>query len=229
METVHLWKTQMANFIWLMKKQNQMHQKFWIGDSKILPLWTYQGMKGNSMKTLAQYPTIAKIILYASVTLKDSTLGESSPDNLDEVDSAEIAHGAKQTESQESKGPNISRKLKKDLSHDSTVRKSYRAGIFGTMGSNSSLDKDIQQEIGREPLSETGISDTVKRKLGFGKNSNKNGPSTGKKVFGNFLTVPGKKPLQVSCFTDTFLHLFQNNYIYPFKFIITLVSIIQIL
>ena len=133
-----------------------------------------------------------------AVTLKDSTLGESSPDNLDEVDSAEIAHGAKQTETQEAKRPNISRKLKKDLSHDSTVRKSYRAGIFGTMGSNSSLDKDIQQEIGREPLSETGISDTVKRKLSFGKNSNKNGPSTGKKVIGNFLTVPGKKPLQVS-------------------------------
>ena len=141
----------------------------------------------------------------ASVTLQDSTLGESSPDNLDEVDSAEIAHVAKQTETQESKGPNISRKLKKDLSHDSTVRKSYRAGIFGTMGSNSSLDKDIQQEIGREPLSETGISDTVKRKLSFGKNSNKNGPSTGKKVFGNFLTVPGKKPLQVSWLIDTFL------------------------
>ena len=134
----------------------------------------------------------------AAVTLQDSTLGESSPDNLDEVDSAEIAHGAKQAETQESKGPNISRKLKKDLSHDSTVRKSYRAGIFGTMGSNSSLDRDIQQEIGRDPLSETGISETVKRKLSYGTNSNKSKPSEGKKVFGNFLTVPGKKTLQVS-------------------------------
>ena len=134
----------------------------------------------------------------AKVTLQGSTLGESSPDNLDEVDSAETLHGTKQTKTQESKGPNTSRNLKKTLSHDSTTRKSYRAGIFETVGSNSSLDKDIQQEIGTEHLSETENSDTVKRKLSFETNSNKSRPSAGKKIFGNFLTVPGKKAVQVS-------------------------------
>ena len=134
----------------------------------------------------------------AKVTLQGSTLGESSPDNLDVVDSAETLRGTKQTKTQESNGANTSRNLEKTLSHDSTVRKSYRAGIFETVGSNSSLDKDIQQEISAEHLPKTENSDTVKRKLSFGTNSNKNRRSPGKKIFGNFLTVPGKKAVQVS-------------------------------
>ena len=135
----------------------------------------------------------------AIITLQDNTLDESSPDNLDEVKSA-VLTSAKEAKKQ---GSNISKKLKRSLSYDSTVRKSYRAGILETMGSNSSLDKDIQQEITTEQLDDKNLSGTTaKRKLSFG-DSKKRRLSAGKKLFGNFLTVPGRKPLQVSRFTAT--------------------------
>ena len=138
------------------------------GDNDIVDLTSETNPMEDKNKEQNNDPTL---ILY------DSTVTESSPDNMHEVVHPEDNNENKK---QETMNGNIQRKIKKSIAHDSTMRKSYRAGIINSIGSNSSLDKDIQQQIAIEQMQapDSDITNTIKRKLSFGTNSNKRKLST---------------------------------------------------
>lgn len=145
------------------------------------------------------------------LTLLGTTQTESSTDIHTGKNKDDIQTNDASEEKEEGEKNGSVPMAKKSVAHDSTVRKSYRAGITNTMGSNSSLDKvgkepaetpvtnAVQSVIPTPPVCVGGAS-TAKRKLSLGKVPTKRRLSAGKKIISNFLTVPDKKPLSVSAF-----------------------------
>ncbi len=106
----------------------------------------------------------------------------------------------------------------KSLSHDSTVRKSYRAGIVNSIGSNSSLDKVVQNGQTRDgdpgdPSGE-GTGDPVRRRLSAG---TRRRLSAGKKAVTHLLQVPGRKTQDVSKSAATHAHTYIHTHAHTHK------------